>query len=867
MIGYGRLLASISVPRAREHPLRTLLTVVGTMLGVAVLVGVVLVNRTITRSVGAAIDDISGKADLQVSGGPLGLEERLLETLRAVPGVYKATPVLQEVARVAPSAAGAPGLAGQQLTILGIHMLGDDEHFRSYKSAEIDEIKRDPLVFLNSSTNLILSEDFARKHGLRLMDKLPLLTPSGRQDFTVWGLIRDERMARALGGGVAVMYYQAAQVAFHRGSLVDRFDVAVAEGQSPEQVRAAILAALGPGATVEHPSRRGERINNLLGSFRQALVIGSALALLVGLFLIYNTVSISVVQRQAEIGTLRALGMTRGQVRALFTLEGTALGLLGSGLGVLLGLWLSRLILIQMTRAVSEVYLQVHAEDVQVDRPLLALGILLGTLGATLSALWPAREATRVQPVSALRGVSLGVAEAPPARVRIADLLAAALLLLSWPVSQLAPIAGQPIPGYAALGMVLVAALLITPRALVLTSAALAGPLRGLFGIEGQIACGNLRRDLGRAAVTVGALLCAVSTVTALAVLLASFERSTLRWMDQTMPADLFITSASPFAASTRNAHMSGALYGPLRDLPEVAAVNRVRIVDMNYRHTEIKLVSFDWQVEREYGSFTFLAGDQQGADAALQGGGGVLCSENFARRFGVRPGDTVTLMASGGPRALRIAAVVVDYTSDQGALFLDRAAYSALWQDTRVDTYKLHLRKGADLEQARGRIQAMFGANHTLFILSNRELKQEVRRVLGQTFQLVDALQMVALLIAALGVVNTLLAGVLDRMREIGVLRAIGGLRRQVRRVILIEAALLGLCSGVLGIGTGLLSGEILLRAVNTVQSGWLWQFALPGVALLRLFGLVLLAAAMAGWVPARQAARLPIIRALKYE
>jgi putative ABC transport system permease protein len=502
-----------------------------------------------------------------------------------------------------------------------------------------------------------------------------------------------------------------------------------------------------------------------------------------------------------------------------------------------------------------------------VDRPLLLLGILLGTGGATVSALWPAREATRVQPVVALRGAALGSIEQPLPRLRLADALIVLLLLGAWPVSQLPPFRGLPVPGYVAIAQVLLAALLFTPRALLLTAGILERPLVRVLGIEGHLACANLRRNRTRSAVTVGALLISVSTVTSLAVLLGSFERSTLKWMNQTMPADLFITSASPFAASTKNSHMSPELYEPLRSIDGVEAVNRVRIVDLDYRSTGIKLVSFDWPVEKRYGSFTFLAGDAAAADAAMEGEGGVLASENFARRFGAGPGSTLTLMAPGGPRELRIAAVVVDYTSDQGALFLSRATYSKVWQDSRVDTYKMHLRKGADLERARRRVQELFGQSHTLFVLSNAELKQEVKRVLSQTFQLTDALQMVALLIAALGIVNTLLAAVLDRMREIGVLRAIGALRQQVRRVIVIEALLLGLCSGVVGIACGLLSGEILLRAVNTVQSGWLWQFAFPVAALLRLLGLVLLAAALAGWFPARQAARLPIIRSLKYE
>lgn len=866
-----RLLRSISAPRALQHPIRTLLTLAGTMLGVAVLVAVVLVNRTITQSVTSAIGDVSGKVDLQVRGGPQGLSEELLESLRAVPGVSHATPVIEESASVDPASPSvAPqlrdALRGQRLTILGIHLLEDD-YFRSYKSPEIEEIKRDPLVFLNSSTNLIVSEDFARRFGLHVMDKLWLNTPAGRREFTIWGFIRDERMARAMGGTLAVMYYQAAQVAFQRGDLVDRFDVAVEDGESPQAVRAAIGHALASGVVVEHPERRGERITNLLGSFRQALLIAGALALVAGLFLIYNTVSISVAQRQVEIGTIRALGMTRGQVRGLFTLEGALLGLLGSGLGVLLGLWLSRLMLVELTHEMSEIYLQVHTADVRIDGGLLALGLILGTGGATLSSLWPAHEATRVPSVQALRGVSLARDPLPNWRLRPTDLLAAALLLLAWPVAQLPPLGPLPLPGYLALAQVLIAAVLWSPRILLLARDWLRTPLSLLFGVEGQLACENLGRDLRRSTVATSALLLSVAMVTAVAVLSKSFERSMLDWVDQTIPADLFVTSASPFSSNGKSTPMSAELYPSLLHMPEVEAVDPLRIVDFVYRDAEVKLLSFDWAVQRRWARFTFLEGDVDGAESKLKAGTGVLVSENFARRFGAHLGTPITIPSPGGPQELTVAGVIVDYTSDQGILVIDRQVYSRVWRDSRVDTFKLYLRKGADLEQARRRVREQWGDTYNLFILSNREFKEEIRRVLSQIFHLVDALQLVTLLIAVLGIVNTLLAAVLDRTREIGLLRAVGGLRRQVGLAITLEAMLLGLCGGIGGIAAGLFCGEILLKAVNTIQLGWLWQFTLPGWSMLRLLGLVVIGGSLAGCFPALQAARLPVVKALKHE
>ncbi len=326
----GRLLRTVSLPRFQEHRLRTALTVLGISLGVAMLIAVVLVNRSILRSFADTLDDISGKADLEVTAAASYEGGENLEGIRAVPGVARATPVVQETALIR-----LPQAKGERLLIVGVDFLGeDDEHFRRYDSTELKTIKEDPIAFLNASTHVIVSRKLADRFGLKLKDLLPLQTPTGIQQFEIWGFIEDEGVGRAFGGNVAVMYYQAMQVAFERGTRIDRVDIAVTTGHDAATVGGAIAGALGPGFEAGRPERRNAQVAQMLGGLNLALTMGSLVAILVGMFLIYNTMSISVVQRKRELGILRALGTTKRQILVLFTLEGFLLGCVGSALGV-----------------------------------------------------------------------------------------------------------------------------------------------------------------------------------------------------------------------------------------------------------------------------------------------------------------------------------------------------------------------------------------------------------------------------------------------------------------------------------------------------------------------------------------------------
>jgi putative ABC transport system permease protein len=859
----GRLLQTVSIPRLREHRLRTSLTVFGIALGVATLVAVVIVNDSVARGVAATVDDLAGTTDLQVSAGTSGFAEQLLEQVRATPGVLKAVPVMQQTVTVRD-----PRAAREPILLLGVDMLdSDDDEFRRYGSSELRAIRDDPVAFLNSPYNILLSRSFARRYGYRLHDSVMLATALGVMRFDIWGFLDDAGVGRAFGGAIGVMYYQAMQVAFARGLNIDRVDIALPPGSDLGRVEARLQRQLGSGFVVERPARKGDRVGKMLMGLRSGLSVASLIALLVGAFLIHNTMAISVVQRKREIGILRALGSRRRELIALLTLEGALLGGVGSLLGIVLGIGLSRTLLAVTSQALNQTYLQLAATEVSIDGRMLAAALVLGTLAATVASAVPARRAARNRPAETLSTGNLTRPVPYPLRPTRNDLSALAAIAACPPLLALPPLGELPLGAFAAAFTLLLSAALLLPRLVQLMEWLLAPLAERWLGVETRLANGNLPRDLGRTTMTAGALMCGVSLAVAFGTFTHSFATTLNDWVVQTLPGDLFITQGARMGGSAmRNVPMADALYAELAHLPEVDTVRRVRIVEMPFRGFTLKAIASDTEAFLRHAHWILLEGELAEIAPALRAGA-VMVSENFARHFHVHRGDRIALSTQDGTRTFRVVGVFVDYSSDVGSVMFDRPTYVAAFHDSRVDTYELHLHNPSDAQRVRRYVQARFGESHDLFVLTNREFRDGINDTTEQIFSLVRALELVALIVAVLGIINAQLANVLDRIREIGVLRALGMLRRQVSRMIVIEAVLVGVIGTLAGIGLGSAIGHVLLSHINLVQTGWYFPYRLSIRAIVEVSCLTVPAAALAGLYPARAASRLEVADALEYE
>ena len=459
------LLRLISWPYVRKHLLRSVLTTAGIVLGVALLVGMQTANRSVLRAFNSTVERIAGKAQLQVSAGDAGFSEDVLERVQALREIRAAAPVIE--------AEADPGLPGQgKLLILAVDMTGD-RSLRDYDFDNADQdVIDDPLIFLAQPDSLILTSEFAARNHIAIGGKVAFDTMQGRKQFTVRGILKAGGMAQAFGGNLGIMDIYAAQNVFGRGRHFDRIDIGLAEGVSLEQGEAALTALLGPGFTVEPPSGRGRQFESLLGVYTLAMTVSSMFALFIGMFIIYNSFAIAVTQRRAEIGILRALGATRGQIRTLFLGESAIAGLIGSAAGAALGLVFARTLTGVSANMLESMFgVAQNVQEVVIDPAFLIFAMAMGTGTSIVAALIPARSAARIEPIQALQKGRYQVLGAGENRLRrnIA-LVAAALAIACLPLSAWRP------AFFAGILLTLVACLLLTP----FLSLELARLLRGL---------------------------------------------------------------------------------------------------------------------------------------------------------------------------------------------------------------------------------------------------------------------------------------------------------------------------------------------------------------------------------------------------
>ena len=850
------LLRLISIRHFLLSPLRTVLTIAGVAVGVATLVGIASINHTVMDAFRSTIDTIAGKADLSVSGASVGFAEEKLEQLRAVPGVAHASGGLTIIAPVK----DAPG---ESLYIMGVDLL-DDGFFRTYEGVDQDVSHlADDLEFLNSTDRLLLSERFAAAHQLKTGSTFALMTPDGAKDFTVHGLLRETGPVKAFGGSVAVMFFGSAQEAFGRGRTFDRVDLAKSPGTDLDELTRRLRAQLGPTYEVERPERRGQSVETMVRSFQLGLNLGSAVALIVGVFLVYNTVSIGVVQRRREIGVLRALGATRRSIRALFTLESFVLGTIGSTLGLPLGALVGRAAISAVSDSISTIYVRVNAREVKLGMLEMGLGLTLGIVGSVFAALRPAIVASAVQPVEALRRDVAAGAGAVQLR-SWPTFFGLALWAMVWPATQIpAPLENLPVGGYLGIFFILMGTTMLSPLLLRVLNRPFAGPGQWLLGISGRLAADNFARAPLRTAVPVSALAIGVAMAVTIAGFIGSFQQSAQRWISQAVPADLFVTGSSKIAG-VQNQPIIGALGDELEKLPGVESVDRVRIFPHDALGLRVFVVSMISEVYERRGAPDVLDGALPTPGQRLTH---VTISENLSRRRKLHAGDHFKMITPTGEQDYAVAAVIIDYTSDQGSVIMDRALFAAHFGDDRVDSFHIYAKEPGQIEAIRRDITERYGKKYDLYVLSNGELHEEALSLITNAFAVTNAMELAAIALALLGVVNTLLAAVLDRTREIGLLRAIGANRGHIIRLFTAEAAFIGITGGLIGMVLGTVVGTVVTEVINLEATGWYFPFLFPWKTGISMLVASSVCAMLAGLYPARRAASLDVVEALAYE
>ncbi|MFI5307923.1 MAG: FtsX-like permease family protein [Polyangiales bacterium] len=844
----------MSLRGLRAAPGRSALTVLGIMLGVAMVFAIEVVNTSVLGAFRDSLAGVAGNTRLMVGSG-VGVAEEALETVRGVPGVAAAVPIIE---------ASVGDVRGQrQLAVLALDTLSDPTA-RGYdvmaKDARID----DELEFLNDPQGVLVTPEYARRMGVAAGDRLMLDTVMGRRAFTVHGTITPQGPATAYGGDVLLMDVYAAQLAFDRGRRFDRIDVIPKPTADVAKLARALERALGHKTKVTLPERRSAEAERLLGGFRLALSLASVVALFVGAFIVYNSLAIAVARRRREIGVLRALGTSRAQLLALFVGEGLLMGVLGSVLGLCFGAALGRAALGAAAATVSALYVPMKVQAAVFAWSDVCAALALGIGASLVAALLPAYRAAVVDPVRAL-GASLDTADIAGGSPSAPALAAASLLALAGLVAALAHRFERVALAYAVAGLLSLAGACLAP----LLSAGVgrvAQRYARRVGPSVTLGAVGFARNKGRSAVATAALGMALANIVNVDALIDSMKGTTDAWLSRSFRADVFVFAGTDVQAKFDHP-LPDSLRSELRSLDQVEFVQAFRMVRHGFRDQPFYLMSEDLEGYRRYNALPVVAGDLASALSELDAGTALAASEAFARNFAIGVGDVVTLDTPEGRRRFRIALVYTDYRADIGILFTSRATYTRIWHDTQVDLYSVYLARNAPLERARSEISRRWGARYGLLALGNAQYRDQLLSLVDRSMGLSRAIELVAIVVAGLGIINALLVSVLDRRREIGMLKAIGAERFQLNRMVLTEALLIACTAALLGALLGMgLSAYMVLEALR-IQIGWHLTLRFSGLVLCETFLLALPVALLSAFWPMRWTSRLPIVEALQYE
>lgn len=835
----------------RHAPLRTALTVTGLALGVALYVAIRLCNASVDASFRDTVAAVSGTATLEVLGGEDGMDEDIFDAVARIPGVMAAAPMI--VRHVALD-------DRTSLMVLGVDPLREPV-FRAYG---IDARVEAADTWLLDPSAVFLTARMAAARGIRPGDAFTVLDRDRTVTLTVAGVTADDRLGQAWGGAVAVMDIAAAQWTLDRIGRLDRIDVLTTPDEA-DAVRVRLAAALPSDLVVQRPDRRVAHAEQVVRSFQVNLTALSGIALLVGLFLIYNTMTHALLRRRAEVGLLRALGVSRSRLFGVLVVEALLLGLAGGAAGVPLGWALARASVGTVSATVEALYGAGPAQPVLLTTSLGLKGLILGCVVAVAASLVPIAEALTTAPREVLHP---GSGERRR-RVRAGRFAAIAVgwVALAWALSQAGPIAGVPLFGYGAAFCLVLAGACAMPL-LTVGLGRVVRPLAVRAGwVELQLATGTLGAAPGRTVVAAGALMTALAMMVSVVVMVGSFRQTVSQWIDATITADLYISPASRPAVGPSAFFADDGIVGRIAAVSGVAAIDPYRQVPADYRGQSILLSARDLSIVRERSRIPFVHGDSNELLARLARGEGIAVSEVLATRIGVREGDTLTLPTADGQGLFLVLGVFYDYATDGGRVLMDRSVWHRHWRDRGVTALAVYVDEQADPDRVRAAIERELAPTHRLSILSNRGLRTQVLEIFDQTFAITRALDLVAMAVAALGVAGAVLAIVMEQRREIAVVRALGATRSQIIGMVVWEAALIGVLGTTLGVAVGFGVAAVLINVVNVQSFGWtiLFSWRFPEVAVAAAIALA--AAVTAGWIPARHAAHTPYVEALADE
>lgn len=890
----------------RQRWPRALLIVVSIALGVATWVTTGSLNHSLEHAIKQSATPLAGLADLYVSNGDFGVPHRMADQIRRFPEVRFVQKLVISTVQV-----DLPGAENQQRRLEAALLLGID----------FDALNKET----SSAWGVRVSEGAVLKYGAakvaRLFNKsrpqpvlvgrklyqslqnnadLRVLAAGREQVLQSTGAIDAQGPAATLGGNVLVMDYLTAAELLEQGGRVTRLDVLLQPGTDRQAVKRRIemepaagqLASMmtasvhnsfpanlpwcgmvhrAAAARVHTSDKFDKPIQDILSGLKMAFALCGAGALVIGIFLVYNSLAVSVAERQHDIGILRSMGATKRQIGCLFMSEALTLGLIGSLLGIPAGLMLTGAVLGILREAICDMFLPIQQHHVDFKVGSLIMAVIAGMVTTMLAALVPTIQATSREASEALRRFPL----ASNTFYRTLHVAGCVILALAGSLMILLKHTLPPMAGSCGgLALITLSVLMATPLLSSLMARFLQPAARTCFGVAERLASDNLLRSPGRTGLVIAAVSLGVAQMVLIAGVIRSSTEAVPRWLDASVTADLFVTSGGPFSANGQTVLMKESVLDELKDefpgLRVLPVTFKWTAWEHGGRDTVILLAVLDARTYCEVNQARYPATPKLQIFQRLSAEPETaIVSENFSMLYGVRVGDSITLPGADGLVPLKVIGTLTDYSWNRGAVLVHRSEQNVRMFDAeKASVLDVYRPEAVSDETVRQRVQqSAWGTRHALFATTRSELRRHVDNIFIRISSILYALVVMVGTVASLGIVSALLISIMQRRRELGILRATGATRRQVLRSVLAEAVLMGAIGAMIGLMVGGVLQWYVVRHIVLDETGFCFPVVIPWSEAAVLAVMAVGAATVAGLGPAWRAVSMRIAEAIAYE
>jgi putative ABC transport system permease protein len=825
---------------AAQHRWQTWLSFLGVMLGVMMVVAVDLANSSAQRAFSLSVAAVNGNITHQIVGGSGGVPDVVFTGLRTELGLRRSAPSLSTRIRIGDS----------ELTLIGLDFTSEASLQRRRPGLATQSLRLNGIALTALATPgaVVMSEETARAANLTVGQNFTLASSQDSQNATLVATFASSEPVAT--EGLVFADIATAQALTGTRGTIDSIDLILDAAEV-----ATLRDWLPAGLTLVATDTRNASLEQMTDAFGVNLLAMSLLALLVAGLLIYNTVSLSVLQRQQTLGILRSLGASRRELTALILLENLVRGVLASGAGVVCGLLLGQGLVKLVTRTIDDLYFNLSVTTFLLDPLVLAKGLLWGTGVSVLAAAIPAWQAGRAQPVTLQQRVVQDFTlqkQLPLLALCGAIVMAGGLLLLL-------PENGSLVTGFVALNLLIFGFCLLIPLAMHLCMQLFLSVAGRRLKQRTRLALRNIQSGISRTGMAVAALTVAVSVTVGVGIMVGSFRQTVILWLDQTLSGDIQVSMVNS---------ESGAIPIELETFVDaelqVQSFTRVYNQRVESSAGEVRVAAYGDGLAANLFIKTLSPAGLQDAEAGLA----LLISEPFAYVQGLEPGDVVTLYSPEGSLALPIAGIFYDYTTGPGMIAISEDIYTQWWPRAAATSLILHAAPGQDLAVMQrdlrtftARLPGNWG------VAANADIRRITLNIFDRTFAITHVLRLLAIGVAFVGVLSALIALQLERMREYALLRAAGMTVQEVAGMIGIQTMVMGLLAGHFALPLGLLMSDVLIDVINKRSFGWSMQHVLPVAVLVQALLLALVAAGLAGIYPALRVAAVSPAQGLREE